>query len=69
MPWKVVQRGEQHCVVKKDTGEVVKCHPTRDKAIAHQRALYSSYEGEKLALETEATRGHSLKTHQEKDTI
>lgn len=42
MPWKVVG----NCVYKKNedgsTGEKVKCHATRDEAVAHMRALYKN---------------------------
>lgn len=40
MPWKIEQSGNQFCVVKSADGTVVKCHPTRDAALRHQRALY-----------------------------
>lgn len=43
MPWKIEKRGNQYCVVKK-SGETVKCHPTREKAEAHLRALYANVE-------------------------
>lgn len=36
MPYKL----EKNCVVKSDTGEVVKCHPSHIQALAHLRALY-----------------------------
>lgn len=45
MPWDVQQRDGQYCVVKKD-GSVVKCHPKRDDAVSHMRALYANYEKE-----------------------
>lgn len=35
MPYKL----KGNCVVKADTGATVKCHPTREKALAHLRAL------------------------------
>lgn len=44
MPWKIEKRGNQYCVVKKSSGETVKCHPTREKAEAHLRALYANVE-------------------------
>lgn len=44
MPWKIVKRENEFCVVKKSDGSVVKCHPTRDKASAHLRALYANVE-------------------------
>ena len=37
-PYHVVQRGEQFCVEKK-SGERVTCHPTKEAAMAHFRAL------------------------------
>lgn len=43
MPWKVVAKGGQYCVVKADTGKVVHCHPTRAKALKHLRAIYANY--------------------------
>ena len=42
MPWKIVRQGKMQCVVKKEGGETVKCHPTRAKALAHMRALYAN---------------------------
>lgn len=38
-PYRVEKRGNKFVVVKKDTGEVVGTHPTREKALAHLRAL------------------------------
>lgn len=40
MPWKIVKRDEQFCVVKESDGKTVKCHPTREKARSHLAALY-----------------------------
>jgi hypothetical protein len=40
MPYEL--RGK--CVVKADTGETVKCHPTKAKALAHLRALEANVE-------------------------
>lgn len=37
-PYRIVQHGDQFCVEKK-TGERVKCHPTKEAAMAHFRAL------------------------------
>lgn len=42
MPWRIEKQGDKHCVVKKDTGKVVKCHSSPEKAKAHMRALYAS---------------------------
>lgn len=41
MPYKIVKRGNEHCVTK-TTGETVHCHPTHAKAVAHMRALYAN---------------------------
>lgn len=63
MPWKVTQRGSQYCVMKQNpdgTETRVHCHPTRDKAIAQQRALYANEKQEDLLVETELKRGHGL---------
>lgn len=42
MPWKITKRGSKYCVVKKDTGQTVKCHANKAKATAHMRALYAN---------------------------
>lgn len=44
MPWDVKKRGSQYCVVKQGESSPVPggCHPTKEKARAHQRALYAS---------------------------
>lgn len=44
MPWDVRKRGSQWCVVKQGESSPVPggCHPTKEKARAHQRALYAS---------------------------
>lgn len=44
MPWKIVQQGDKYCVVKKNSGKVVKCHPTKEKAKDHMAALYANVE-------------------------
>lgn len=41
MPWSVKRRGSRYAVVKK-SGEVVAMHATREKALAHLRALYAN---------------------------
>jgi hypothetical protein len=41
MPWDVVRRGEFWVVLDK-RGNVVGKHPTRQKALAQQRALYAN---------------------------
>ena len=38
MPYKIGKRGPEFCVLK-GSGQVVKCHPTYQKALAHLRAL------------------------------
>lgn len=42
MPWHIAPKGGRFCVVKDDTGEEVKCHPTKEAATAHMRALYAN---------------------------
>lgn len=45
VPWRVVDNAEGcdgYAVVKKDTGKVVHCHPTRARALAQMRALYAN---------------------------
>lgn len=46
MPWEVMKVKGKYCVVKKDSKEVVHCHPTEEKAQAQLKALYANYEGE-----------------------
>ncbi len=44
MPWKI-QQGKSGCngyAVVKEGGELVGCHPSRSRALAHMRALYAS---------------------------
>lgn len=41
MPWSVAKRGPRFAVVRED-GVVVATHPTREKALRHQRALYAN---------------------------
>ncbi len=42
MPYEIVKRKSQFCVVKKDTGELVACHKSRIQAVQHMRALYAN---------------------------
>ena len=42
MPWKIEQRGNEYCVIKKSDGSNKGCHPTQDEAEKHLRALYAS---------------------------
>jgi hypothetical protein len=47
MPWKVVARDGQFCVVVSEgpkAGKEVKCHPTREAALRQVRALYANVE-------------------------
>lgn len=53
MPWKV----KGNCVHKENpdgtVGEVVKCHKTRDEAVAHLRALYKNVPDAKKYTESQ----------------
>jgi hypothetical protein len=42
MPWIVVKRGNENCVVNKKSGDVKGCHKTRKEALAQLRALYAN---------------------------
>jgi HK97 family phage prohead protease/HK97 family phage major capsid protein len=45
MPWKILERDDQFCVVKDDEAEeTVACHDSRAKAEAQMRALYANVE-------------------------
>lgn len=59
MPWKIKQ-GVSGCkgyaVVKEGTNELVGCHPSKSRATAHLRALYSSEADMKKAEENKAKR-------------
>jgi hypothetical protein len=39
MPYSLKKRDGKFCVVKSDSGSVVKCHSDRDKAMKHLAAL------------------------------
>jgi len=39
MPYTIEEKGDEYCVIKEDTGEEVKCHPTMKEAQAHLAAL------------------------------
>jgi HK97 family phage prohead protease len=41
-PWHVEKRGEEYCVIKDADNSQVSCHPTREEADAHVRALYAN---------------------------
>jgi len=47
MPYEVKKNGDQYCVYKKSEKSPIKggCHPTRQKALKHMRALYVNVEG------------------------
>lgn len=45
MPWDVVKRGAEWCVVKRTDNTVEKCHATEAEANQHMAALYSSEAG------------------------
>jgi hypothetical protein len=42
MPWMIIKRDGQNCVVNKSTGDVKGCHKTRKEALAQLRALYAN---------------------------
>lgn len=42
MPWEIKPKGNQFCVVKKDSGEEVSCHDAKQEATDHMRALYAN---------------------------
>ena len=42
MPYKLSKKGNKFCVLRSDTGESKGCSDTRDKAVAHLKALYSA---------------------------
>ena len=41
-PWRIEERDGEFCVIKTEDGSLEKCHPTREEAEAHMRALYAS---------------------------
>jgi hypothetical protein len=47
MPWEIKKRGAGYCVVKKDSGAVVKCHALRANAVSHLKALYANTKEER----------------------
>lgn len=50
MPWKIKRNAsgcKGYAVVKEDTEELVGCHESERKAIAHLKALYASESKEK----------------------
>lgn len=57
MPWSIKKSGDSWCVVADDTGEKVKCHPSREKALAHQRALYANVPDARAKADWESAMG------------
>lgn len=54
MPWKIKQ-GAAGCkgfAVVKESGELVGCHPSKSRAMAHMRALYASEADSKKVKKT-----------------
>jgi hypothetical protein len=49
MPWIVVRKGNQSCVVNKNTGSVKGCHPTRREALEQLKAIYANTKDEEWA--------------------
>ena len=45
-PYSIVRRGVRFCVVKTDTGELMKCYTEKEKALAYHRALEAATRGE-----------------------
>lgn len=43
-PYSVVTRNGRFCVVKTNTGELMKCYPEKPKAMAYHRALEANVE-------------------------
>lgn len=39
MPWKIVERENEFCVIKQRNGKTEACHPSKEKAMRHLRAL------------------------------
>lgn len=55
MPWSLSKKGKEFCVNKELGGgktEQVTCHPSREKALAHMRALYANEPGAKKGPKT-----------------
>lgn len=47
MPWEIREENDRYCVHRKDTGELEKCHMTKEEAEQHMAALYASEDSEK----------------------
>jgi hypothetical protein len=62
MPWSVVKRNQQFCVIRSDTNKTVLCHDTRKQATDHMSALYANEKKQagQLAVATELLRGRPL---------
>ena len=55
MPWQIKQGAagcKGYAVVKEGTGELVGCHPSKSRAMAHMRALYASEADSKKVKKT-----------------
>jgi len=42
MPWEIKENDGEYCIHRKDTGAKVKCHPTRQAAMAQMAAMYAN---------------------------
>ncbi len=67
-PWQIEERGGKYCVIKDSGDTVKKCHPTREKAVAHLRAVYAakgltSEGGEKASEDDAILRAHLRSNH------
>ena len=43
--------GDEYCLISKTTGKQLGCHPTKDEAIAQERAIRANNESDQLALD------------------
>ena len=51
MPWHIEKKGDEFCVIKDSDGSSAGCHPSREKANAQMRALYSKEPSVNASLE------------------
>lgn len=42
MPYKIVQEGDKHCVVKSSDGKKMGCHPSHEEAVKQMKALHAN---------------------------
>lgn len=54
MPYEIVERDDEYCVLVESSGEVLGCHPTRAEAIAQMQAVALS-ENKNISPETAKT--------------